>query len=152
MAKKFRFRLEPLLKYRRHLDEQARRELALAHRRALDQNQVLLKLLQDEYAAKKRMTALKSRAELSVREVRMNEQFLLGTARRIRREYEGLQNLLLREQQARRVLVEARRKMRVLERLKERRKAGYDYELSRAERKELDEIGLEMYRKESQAS
>jgi flagellar export protein FliJ len=146
MPKAFTFQLDPVLRYRRHLEQEKRRKLANARRAVLEQNRLLLDLVREEKAGKQDLGDMKGRGTLSIEQVRLHEQYLNSLAGRIRREYATLQVRLLDEERSRRELAEARKKVRVLERLRERRRAAYDYELARQERKELDEIGLNMFR------
>ena len=145
MAKAFRFRLEPVLRYRQHLEEEKKRALADARKAVMQQNHDLMELLMEENEGKKRFRKAKMEAK-EVRQLRLQEQYLNAVARRIRLEFEELQKKLLAEELARRELVHARKQVRALERLRERRKDQYHYELGRSEQKELDEIGLQMFR------
>ena len=146
MAKKFKFPLDPALRYRRHLEGEKKRALAKARRAVLEQNRLLLELLREEGQGKEEFRKLKV-GQTGVQRLRLQEQYLNALSRRIRREFEGLQRRLLAEEQARRELVEARKQVRVLERLRERREADYRYELGREEQKELDETGLNTFRR-----
>ena len=146
MAKRFKFNLKPLLRFRKHEEELKRRDHSEAKRAVMDQNQVLLGLLQDEERTKVEFGGMKREAFLSIAQMRMQEQFLNSLAGRIRKEYEVLQHRLIEEAKTRRDLATARKKVRVLERLRDRRRKSYEYELNRAEVRELDEIGLEMFR------
>ena len=147
MPRVFKYKLEPVLRYRKRLEEGKRRVLAKARRAVMEQNQVLLQLLRDEGNAKKDFGEMKKLPTLLVGRLRLQEQYINSLARRIRQEYRVLQEKLLAEASARRDLAEARKKARVLEKLKDRRKADYDYELKRIERKEMDEVGLNVFRR-----
>ncbi len=147
MPKIFKYKLEPVLRYRQHLEEEKRRALAEARRGVMDQNKVLMGLLLDEGKAKNDLGEMKKLPTLLVGRLRLQEQYINSLARRIRLEYRVLQEKLLAEASARRDLAEARKKVRVLEKLKDRRKADYDYELKRIERKEMDEVGLNVFRR-----
>lgn len=142
MAKAFSFRLDPVLRYRKHLEEQKKRELAESRRAVRDQNRALLGLLRDEAGAKEGMKEIKGRGTIDVSRLRLQEQYLNSVARRIRSEYETLQRKLGAEEGVRRELTEARKKVRVLERLKERRLDAHRRDEGRAEQKEQDEIGM----------
>ncbi|MHC4605420.1 MAG: flagellar export protein FliJ [Planctomycetota bacterium] len=146
MAKAFKYRLEPLLRYRKHLEEEKRRALGQARAAVMEQNRALLDLLRAEEEGKKEFAGMKSAGTLRVGRIRLQEQYLNSLAGQIRRGYETLRVRLLNEEKARRELAEARKKVRVLERLRERQRDRYNYELGRQERKELDEVGLNIFR------
>ena len=93
MPRKFRFRLEPVLRYRKHLEEEKRRALGRARQAVYEQNRLLLGLLQDEARGKGDFAAMKREPALAIGRLRLQEQYLNSVARRIRREYERLQLL-----------------------------------------------------------
>ena len=144
MPRRFKFNLEPLLRYRLHLEDERRRGLAQARQAVMEQNRHLMNLLSEENAGKNSLRETQQDG-IDVRNLRLHQQYLLGLERRIREGYGGLQKRLGGEVRARAALAEARKRVRVLERLRERRKDRYDYELGRAEQKELDEVGLGMF-------
>ncbi len=144
MSRKFKFNLEPLLRYRLHLEDERRRGLADAHQAVMEQNRHLMNLLSEENAGKNALRETQQDG-IDVRNLRLHQQYLLGLEQRIREGYGGLQKRLGEEVRSRTALAEARKGVRVLERLRERRKERYDEERGRAEQKELDEVGLGMF-------
>lgn len=148
MAKRFRFRLEPVLKLRRHREDDRRRALGEAARKVLEQGDALLLLLREEMVAKSQRAGLKTK-QIDILKIRLHEQYLASLTGRIRAAIEELRRLREREEEVRRELVEARRQVRVLELLEERRRNEHDLLAAREERKELDEVSLNVYRKSS---
>ena len=144
MLRRFKFNLEPLLRYRLHLEDERRRGLAEAHQSVMEQNWHLMKLLSEENAGKNDLRETQQDG-IDVRNLRLHQQYLLGVEQRIREGYGVLQKRLGEEVRARTALAEARKGVRVLERLRERRKERYDEDRGRVEQKELDEVGLGMF-------
>lgn len=138
--KAFRFRLEQLLEVRRLKQDVAQRELAAAQAAVAERNRVILDLMNQEDDAKRDLRAMQERA-LDVDRLRLAGEFLVAMERLLRREYEALQTLVLAEMEKRRLLTEARKGVRVLERVREKKAQLHRKELDLEERKFLDEIG-----------
>ncbi len=139
MPKAFKFRLEPLLELRRLREGIARRELAEAKRAVMEQNDRLLAILGEEDEGKTALRSMKQR-ELDVVQLRLHEGYLASLGRKLRREFEELQHRVKRELEKRRAVLEAAKGVKVLERLRERRRRAYLYEIDREEQKFLDEV------------
>lgn len=138
--KAFRFRLEQLLDVRRLKQDVAQRELAAAQAAVAERNRVILDLMNQEDDAKRDLRAMQERA-LDVDRLRLAGEFLVAMERLLRREYETLQTLVLAEMEKRRLLTEARKGVRVLERVRDKKAQLHRKELDLEERKFLDEIG-----------
>ena len=148
MAKVFTFRLERLLEIRRLKEEMARRDLARGARQLREHNQRVLAILREQEEAKREMKDMKTRS-VKVSRLRLQEGYLEVLERRLRRAVERLQELAMAEQDAREALTETSRRVRVLERLRDRREAAFKSERERKERAILDEIAAFAYRKAS---
>ncbi len=140
MPRAFKFRLEKLLDLRRLREELARRDLALARKAVDGQNRLLAGLLGVEDEGKRALRSAKEKTIDMVR-LRLLEGYLFSLERRIRREYDRLQELVLAELQKRRALTEALKGVRVLERYREKKVRAWRYEVDREERRFLDEVG-----------
>lgn len=140
MAKAFDFRLQKLLELRRHKEEAAQREVAAANQAVADRNRIILGLMSDEDAAKDELRSIQERA-IDVDRLRRTDEYLSSLERLLQREYEALQDLVKAEMEKRRLLAEAHRGVRVLERFRERKLKLHRVELDREERRVLDEIG-----------
>lgn len=138
-TQKFNFRLEPALKHRQALEEQAVTALASAHRELIASRENLLKttaLLEETY----RETApgsfdLAENLRLSF------YRESLASARRCQEE--EVSRAGTRVEQCRSLAVERRRDRLVLEKLREKKYAAYRQEANRAEQKEFDEQGTQ---------
>jgi flagellar protein FliJ len=140
MAKAFQFRLEQLLEVRRLKENAALGELAAAHQAVDERNRILLGLMTEEDQAKQDLRALQERA-VDVPRLRLAGEFLVAMERLLKREVETLQNLVMVEIEKRRLLTEARKGVRVLERVREKKERLHRQGLEVEERKFLDEIG-----------
>ena len=140
MSKVFEFRLEKVLELRRLQEDVAQREFAVAQKAVAGQNQTILGLMTEEDDVKKSLRAAQQRS-IDVDRLRLAGGCLAALERRLRREYDALQELVTVEIEKRRRLTEARKGVRVLERFRERQFLLYRQELDRQERKFLDEIG-----------
>jgi flagellar export protein FliJ len=133
MAKAFEFRLEKLLGLRRARQDAAGRELAAAQEAVAEAKRSLGALMAEEDRGRRERptdgAGLQQQAE-----------FLAALERRIAREHAALQERARAELEKRRLLLEARKGVRVLERFRERELAVHRKELDREERKVLDEI------------
>jgi len=139
MAKRFRFRLQNVLRYRQRLEEKAKKDLALAQRDLIEQQRRLDRLW-SERAEQQARLASKAVARLDMSEVMSYHSYIYAIEARLRRE--GLE-LVRREAAAekkRLELVEASRAKRALEILREKRFGEYLKYLDSEERKALDEI------------
>ena len=145
MPKAFKFRLEQLQDFRQLKKDLAARDLGMARKAVFDQNRLLLGLLGEEDEGKVALRTLKTRS-LDLMQVRLQEGYLISVERRIRRGYERLQELVRAETEKRRALTEATKGVRVLERLRERQRKAYAYELGRQEQKFLDEVAQNINR------
>ncbi|MGA2081773.1 MAG: flagellar export protein FliJ [Holophaga sp.] len=145
MARRFRFRLESLLRLRRSLEENAQRGLARALAQ-LDQARTRLAQLRQD-----RMEALESRSlppgqPVDLERWRAVERWVLALERRIVAAGEDVKEAEVKVAAARQDLVRAHRARLMLERLKERRQEQHAIEQLREEARELDEMAVLRYR------
>jgi len=138
-TKAFAFRFESLLNLRRLKEDQARAEFARARRDVLAQNEILLASLKEEQEGKAAARELKKSAIDPV-QLALHDGYARALERRIRREFERLQELARIEAEKRRILTRRMKDVKVLERLRERRAAAHALEEGREEQKVLDEV------------
>jgi flagellar FliJ protein len=139
MAKAFTFRLERLLEVRRLREEIARRDWAVAQRELREQKRRVLELLVEEDQGRNAARLIKVKV-LNLDQIRLHESYLSGLERRIQDARARFQELLKGEAEKRRLTVEARKRVRVLERFREKKRQAYLYEVGRQEQKFLDEV------------
>lgn len=143
--KAFRFRLDRLLDLRRRREEAAQRDLAEAMRAVRDQNGKLLGMMAARDEGKAALRAMRMK-ELDLGRLRLQEDYLESLERKIRVEFDRLQELVRSEIGKRHALTEAVRGVKVLERLRERRLQEWTRGADREERKTLDEVARGMER------
>jgi len=140
MAKAFRFRLEKVLGVRRLQEAAALRELAAAQNAVADRNGIILGLMSQEDEAKRERRAMQE-GTVDLPKLRMAGECLAALERLLQCEYETLQALVIVEIEKRHRLTEARKGVRVLERLREKQERMHRQGLDLDERKFLDELG-----------
>lgn len=145
--KKFRFRLEALLKQREQIEKDRQKEVAEAVRQVNNQKARL-----DDISARNQGTLQRKRerqiGSLSVSELQLFSRYL----HRLKRDTLGAEELLraLRKTESRKreALIEAARSRKIFETLKDRQRDRYYQEADQLAVKESDEIGLNTYRAE----
>lgn len=138
-AKKFKFRLEPLLNIRKHREKERQKEHAEAQARVLQQQSSLQQM--DEHRLgtldmqRKRLTGSISVAETLVCSrylVKLKRDRLTGT--------EMLRGLRKEEDVRRAKLVESAKERKIFEMLREKQEKRHLEEIRKADQKELDEV------------
>lgn len=145
MPKRFQFRLEPLLRLRKSLEQEAQRALAKSLEERNQIEQVLKNLqLGHENALKSRQMELG--APIDIFAWKNLERFLVRLERQIRECAEKLELAEKRVLESRQKLAKAHREHLTLLRLKERRKGEYDLEMLHQEINTLDEVAVLRHR------
>jgi flagellar protein FliJ len=141
MARRFQFRLESLLRLRKALEDEARRNLA---RSVAARDEALARLAKireaHRQAVEGRRTGVREVVDLD--RLRANERWLLVLERRILAGIQEVQEAEARVTLGREALVKAHREHLVLVRLKERRQAQHDQEVLASDLKDLDELAI----------
>lgn len=140
MAKSFAFRLEKVLDARRLQEKSAQREFTAAQQAVAERNRIILDLMGREDDARRELRALQEGA-VDVPRLRMAGEFAASLERQLQKEYEALQAQVLVEMQKRQQLTEARKGVRVLEKLRDKQARAHRQGLDREERNFLDELG-----------
>jgi flagellar FliJ protein len=140
MAKSFQFRMEKVLDVRRLQEKSAQREFSAAQQAVAERNRIILELMNREDDARRELRTLQEGA-VDVARLRMAGEFAASLERQLQKEYETLQAQVLVEMQRRQQLTEARKGVRVLEKLREKQARTHRQGLDREERNFLDELG-----------
>jgi flagellar FliJ protein len=140
MAKAFEFRLEKLLDLRRLKEDAAQRDFMAARQAVVERNRMILALMNQADEARGDLRAQQQRA-IDVGRLKVAHEFLVAMDRLLQREQVALQELVKTELEKRRLLTEARKGVRILERFRERKLRLHGRELDLEERRFLDEIG-----------
>ena len=144
MAARFKFRLEALLRVRKSLEEEAKRNLArkMAH---LEQAKARVAELQAAQLAAMLSRRMAPGTVVNIEAWRNIERFLFVVDQRIT---QAKGAVLLAEGQvtaARQALVKAHQSHLILQRLKERRQEQHAQELLKEETRDMDEIAVLRY-------
>ncbi|MEW6049864.1 MAG: flagellar export protein FliJ [Candidatus Zixiibacteriota bacterium] len=142
--KKFKYRLEPLLRLREHLEKQRQKEHAVAILQVQRQEQHLAEI---ENARGATMDIQRRYSEVGIAAFRlqMTSRYLLKLKRDSLTGGELLKGLEREAEKRRLRLVEATKQKKIFEKLKERRQEAFYREANSSERKESDEIAGRSY-------
>lgn len=137
--KAFQFRLDPLLRLRRHRFDSHRRELEAARRRAFEIADEVRRVRNQAQSAQR---SLSERASLGVSAptfgmVQQGTMALFGRVRGLERE---AREASARVAAVRKRVIDAQREMRVVETLRERAHEAHRKENARVEQLQLDEL------------
>lgn len=138
---KFKFRLEALLKHRKHIENEAQRQFVESRFR-LDQAKVKLQSMYGlidrcRFEISNLQGAGKNHDLMKILE---REAFIKGQEELIKRHREHMRELQLDLEEKQEALVLALRDRKTIEKLKEKRKQEHDKEVARREALEMDEI------------
>ncbi|RKX29915.1 MAG: flagellar export protein FliJ [Candidatus Zixiibacteriota bacterium] len=143
--KKFKFRLQTLLRVKEHIEKQHQKELAEATQ------QVLRQVKELEAISHKSENTLEAKRQkqtnnVSVAELLVYSRYLLKLRRDNLAGRELMSALQTNERKKRKKLLEASREKKVYEKLKEHDQERFNNDAEAMAHKEADEIGLNIYR------
>lgn len=149
--KKFRYRLQALLKLREHVERERQKELAAASLKVQDQQH----LVQGIYARTE--SALENKREhqtgkIDLTDMQLFSRFLYRLKRDTIGGEEILRALKKAESQRRQALLEAAREKKIYEKLKERQQTQFYKDFETAATREADEAGLNGFRARRKSS
>lgn len=137
--KKFNFRLQPVLKYREHLENVARQEYVEAYM-AVQAAQEEIVQMEQEYQIQADDVEQKTRNGISAPLFRQYNEYLESIERDIllkRKEHEQLKRVMAVKQQA---LTKKSVEKKVIERLREKKRSEYVDEFQAEEQKRSDDV------------
>ena len=141
MPKAFRFRFDPVLRYRRIWEERRKRDFAVARMDVERQQGLLGKLRESERLERKELEGLR-RGSLDLAAIRMHMTYMSAIGRQIA--VGDLELIRLREveEEKRQDYSRARRDVAVLEKYRDNQRDAHNKDLDRVEQKNLDEIAV----------
>jgi len=142
--KKFAFALENVLKYRRQLETVRRRAFSKAAE-VFREREEQLRALAAELTEYRNRLARMGTGKISVRQLALYRSYMTYVESQIEQAVVWLQEAGRDLEARRQQLVTASKDRRVLDKVKEHKKADYDYEANRQETKDLDEVGATRY-------
>lgn len=141
--KRFRFTLQPVLEQRERVEDEKQQTLA-QKQCALDEAESELKRLNGEFRENTDKLREKHR-EIETEELRLTYAHLQFLDRCIVAQIQVVAERRLAVDRARKDLLEASKERKVVEKLKERRKATHEVEAARVEQNELDDGNARRY-------
>ncbi len=143
--KKFRYRMEPLLKQRKHIENEKQKILATANKRILEQQNELSEI---EVTQKNTCNSQEKKIEhpFSVADMLVYSRYVHKLKKDRMVGGEMLKVLKQDEKQKRKELLQASQERKKYEKLKEIQEEKYYTEFSDEEKKESDEIALNIFR------
>lgn len=142
MAKKFNFALQPVLDYRKRIEDQKQQTLAV-RQRAWDEARRELDRLNDDFRSNSRELRDRHRG-FDVEELRLRYAHLQFLDRTIDAQIKVLAERQVALDRARKDLIAASKNRKVVDKLKERRRSAYTAEELRVEQIELDDGNARM--------
>ena len=137
--KKFKYRLETLLKVKSQIEKEKQRDHAEALRKELEQKERL-----NEIDRKRRANMGRQRkaqeGSISIVDMLFYTRYFLKLKKETVAGSELLRGLQRTSEEKRQALVEASKERKIYEKLKEKQQKKYDDKIEMAEKKELDEI------------
>jgi flagellar FliJ protein len=145
-AKKFKFRLEPLLKIREHREKERQKDHAAAVGKVHEQKDAV-EGIDNERISTMDYQRGKSVGRLLIAEALVYSRYLMRLKRERIAGVELLHGLQKEAEQKRQELVEAARERKIFDLLKEKQQQRHREEAEKADQKELDEVAVGAYRR-----
>ncbi len=145
---RFKFSLEALLNHRLHHEEIMQKELAVCGCRLRDEKMVLMQMRQDKDNAHAEIHQKQLRG-IAVSEHILYADFLEGLSRNIAVQQEKVEESEKEYAQKRDDLIEAVKKRKTIENLKEKGLAAYSRKLLKLDQDFLDEVAICRFHKET---
>lgn len=149
MAKKFIFKLEPVLKYRRRIEDETRKRFLDIQRVRAEKEAEMERLRHETQLALDAMVDAKN-GHVDVPKVRLLNRYLTGLGISSTQRQGEIKVIDKEVDKRRQELVFARQGVKAMERLKDRRHEDYVYQEQREETKALDEIGAMSIQRQKQ--
>ena len=145
---RFKFALEALLNHRLHHEEIIQKELAVCGCRVRDEKTILTRIHQDKDKAYVEIHEKQLRG-IAISEHILYANFLEGLARNMVVQQEKVKEAEKKYAQKRDDLIEAVKKRKTIENLKEKGLASYSRKLLKLDRDFLDEVAICRFHKET---
>jgi len=144
--KRFRFKLDVLMRLYGREEEARKKELGEANRLLLAAEQELTRLGAEYDAYQEKEAVLRTQGE-SVMEMRLYVQYIFDLKRRIEQKRDEVRSAMVRVKVCRDRLVEIKRKVKSIENIKQKRVDAWKKERNRFEMKTLDDLcGIQFLR------
>jgi len=144
--KKFKYRLETLLKVKTQVEKEKQRQHALTLQKVYDQKNLLTQI---DHTRQENMNRQRDYliGSLSLAEMLIYSRYFLKLKRDTVAGREILIGLEKEEDKKRQDLVQASKERKIYDKLKEKQREKYNAEIELTEKKELDEVATNIYRR-----
>ena len=146
MARRFRFRLQPVLRQREIVEEQRKKEFALANR-AVDEARLKQQAMPEERTQMQEDVRVLYESQSPFQRVLDVYRYQNTLELQLARNARDLAHLEVFREERRLVLVEAQKNRKAMEILRDKRKAEHEAENARAEQNALDELAVQARRR-----
>ncbi len=143
--KKFKYRLETLLKVKEHIERQKQKDLAVTSQKVMQQNNIL-KQIRDQNSTALEKKRKSSEGKILVSEMLIYSRYFLKLKKDNIAGLELLRALNKTQEVKRLALLEASKNKKIYEKLKEGDQEKFNKEIEEILLKESDEIGLNVFR------
>ena len=146
MARRFRFRLQPVLRQREIVEEQRKKEFALANR-AVDEARLKQQAMQEERTQMQEDVRVLYESQSPFQRVLDVYRYQNTLELQLARNARDLAHLEVFREERRLVLVEAQKNRKAMELLRDKRRAEQEAENAREEQTALDELAVQARRR-----
>ena len=141
---RFAFNLDPVLRHRTHVEQERMRDLAVAQAEMARLHAELKALNESLQSSASEMKANHLTGSLDVNYLAAHRRYTVATQRRGLILVQEMARQQRKVDEAQRLLGEAAKERKILEKLKERKRERWAAELTRKDSAELDEVGMQL--------
>lgn len=148
MAKKFKFKLDSVLRYREMIEEDRKREFAIANRAVEEQKAKARELEEEREGMQNALREMySSGGKLQFNALVNSVRYVGGLDMGIASSYREASRLEQEMEGKRQAFVESRRDKRALEILKEKKQDAHEDEANKERQQILDELSMRLFKK-----
>ncbi len=137
---KFKFPFESVIKYRKQLEDEARREFEIAQMNLDQCLQLINQMYQQMDDSRNRILELQNQPPVDIASIRQNEEFIEGQKIRIQSERLKARGLMAIMEEKQGILIEKAKEHKILLKLKDKRKVQFLKDKRKVEQKRMDDL------------
>jgi flagellar FliJ protein len=138
--KKFRFRLQKVMEYKEEIEKQRKLDLSKAKQRLYDEEEKLKRLQYQDSAYRKQIQEKGKAERIDPREMDLYYQYLKALHVQMKHQNGCIIEAKEVMEEKRKILLEATKERKILEKLKEKKHVEYNSDTARRERFVLDDV------------
>jgi len=138
--KKFRFRLQKVMEYKEEIEKQRKLELSKAKQRVYDEEEKLKRLQRRDSVCRKQIQEKGTAERIDPREMNLYYQYLKVLHVQMKHQNGCILEAKEVMEEKRKILLEATKERKILEKLKEKKHVEYNLDIARRERFVLDDV------------